>query len=128
MYPSQVAVRTERSMKGKYCSDHLKKVTKAKTSVVVSTTKLECSIYKCIQQTADAEVVGTNESINDSMESDANGQIANKDNELNQSMSFQIGDEVKHCISHGDISKTAKDIVLLLYLNHVENTYTYLLV
>ena len=54
----EVAVRTERSMKGKYCSDHLKKVKKAKTRVVVSTTKLECSIYKCIQQTADAEVVG----------------------------------------------------------------------
>ena len=54
----EVAVRTERSMKGKYCSDHLKKVMKAKTRVVVSTTKLECSIYKCIQQTADAEVVG----------------------------------------------------------------------
>ena len=101
----EVDVRTERFMKRKYCSDHLKKVKKAKTSDVLSTMTLEGGIYKGIQQSADGEVV---EIMKDTMESDANEQMANKDNELNQTVPFQIRDAALYCISHGDNSKTAK--------------------
>ena len=119
----EVDVRTERFMKRKYCSDHLKKVKKAKTSDVLSTMKLEGGIYKGIQQSADGEVVRTDEIIKDTMESDANEQMANKDNELNQTVPFKIGDEVLYCISHGDNSKTAKRYgPIVIYQQCGENT------